>query len=159
MIDPDVRQHVFSHWRVIKYQFLAQYRQTGKIPFVPCYSSILVPTWNFQVFQCSFNVVKQINGVTLFKYFLKFFIYFLQLISRSSVKNIEPVYTFMSGVSMKKLGLMLKFQPSKISRQRYENSISRTSSKLIKCGLIAVVKVNGQGQYFVFDPIFFLHLP
>ena len=34
--DPDIRQHVFSHYRVLTFKQLNEYKLTGKVSFVPC---------------------------------------------------------------------------------------------------------------------------
>ena len=36
IMDPDVRQHVFSVYRVLNYSQLNEYKRTGKVTFVPC---------------------------------------------------------------------------------------------------------------------------
>ena len=36
IMDPDVRQHVFSVYRVLNYSQLNEYKRTGKVSFVPC---------------------------------------------------------------------------------------------------------------------------
>ena len=36
IMDKDVRQHVFSRYRVLNYNQLNEYKRTGKVSFVPC---------------------------------------------------------------------------------------------------------------------------
>ena len=36
IMDPDVRQHVFSVYRVLNYSQLNEYKRNGKVSFVPC---------------------------------------------------------------------------------------------------------------------------